>query len=129
MEVDVILFRQRDNAMHAILDHCGPYGDGRGGRQCVGVDWQSTERVKLVQSNPETLPAVRIFLRNGVYASVCVSVGMVHKTPGITAIHLTIQAPFHPRPVSNGADVDYLCPAIETEVCTTRSTVSSWPRY
>jgi hypothetical protein len=54
---------------------------------------------------------------------VCVSVGMVHKTPGMTTIPLTIRDPVHPRPVSNGADIGYLCPRNETEVRTTRSCV------
>lgn len=34
------------------------------------------------------------------------SVGIVHKILGMMTMHLTIRDPFHPRPVSNGADID-----------------------
>jgi hypothetical protein len=53
----------------------------------------STERIKLMYNQiPKRYPSFAYFYET---ESVSVSVGMVHKTPGMTIIHLTIRDPLH----------------------------------
>jgi len=60
----------------------------------------------LTTTECETLPVIAAISPQLTHISakrrvlyVCVSVCIVHKTPGVTTIHLTIRDPFHPRPV------------------------------
>jgi hypothetical protein len=54
------------NEMHAIVNRCGDGDGGASESMCLAKYWA---RKTYVQSDPETLPVVRIFLQNGLCIS------------------------------------------------------------